>query len=346
MNFIVFKNRLPTISIVIPTLNSAKTLGLCLKSIAEQDYPRRKIEILVIDGGSKDETIKIAMKHNVKKILHNPLKTGEAGKALGVSEAGNEIIALIDSDNILNEKNWLKKMTEPFNDKKIVGSEPLYYTYRREDSFLTRYCALVGMNDVLCLYLGNYDRYCLITNRWTELKVRTIDKGSYLSLVLDEKNIPTMGANGFLVRTHAAKCLDYKPYLFDIDFIYELIKNGYNEFAKVKIGIIHLFADDIGIFIRKTYRRVRDYLFYERQRMRKYPWKRQNFLRMLKFALYTMTLIPISIDSIRGYRRLPDKAWFFHLVACWLTLLVYGISHTLNGMRDTSKVFQRFEGQK
>jgi len=46
----------------------------------------------------------------------NPLKTGEAGKAAGVKHAGGEIIALIDSDNILPERDWLVRMAALFYD--------------------------------------------------------------------------------------------------------------------------------------------------------------------------------------------------------------------------------------
>lgn len=48
-----------TISIIIPTLNSAKTLKDCLASIAMQDYPKDKIEIIIADGGSTDGTLEI-----------------------------------------------------------------------------------------------------------------------------------------------------------------------------------------------------------------------------------------------------------------------------------------------
>ena len=61
-----------------------------------------------------------------------------------------EIIALIDSDNILPTQDWLFRMTEPFQDREIAGTEPLYYTYRKEDGYITRYCAMFEMNDPLC----------------------------------------------------------------------------------------------------------------------------------------------------------------------------------------------------
>jgi len=322
----VASEELPSISIVIPTYNSERTLAQCLESIARQDYPREKIEIIIADGGSRDKTLEIAKKFGVDRILHNRLRTGEAGKAVGVEAAKNEIILLQDSDNILNERDWLRRMVEPFDDASIIGAEPLCYTYRKEDSFITRYCALLGMNDAICLYLGNYDRYSYVTGKWTELLVKTRDNGDYLLLELDERNIPTIGANGFLVRARALKKVDYEPYLFDIDVVYQLIGMGQNRFAKVKIGIVHLFADNFGMFMRKTYRRIRDYLFYEKQKMRKYPWRRQGRLRLLTFVLNTLLTIPIVKDSVKGYRKMPDKAWAFHLLACWTTLVIYTLS--------------------
>jgi len=68
-----------------------------------------------------------------------------------VKHAKNEIIALIDSDNILPSGDWLSRMIEPFQDREIAGTEPLDYTYRKEDGYTTRYCAMLGMNDPLCL---------------------------------------------------------------------------------------------------------------------------------------------------------------------------------------------------
>jgi hypothetical protein len=83
--------------------------------------------------------VDIAKKFGVDRILYNPLRTGEAGKAVGVDAAKNEIILLQDSDNILNDREWLRKMVKPFEDLGIVGAEPFYYTHREKDSLITRY---------------------------------------------------------------------------------------------------------------------------------------------------------------------------------------------------------------
>lgn len=328
----------PSVSIIIPTLNSAKTLKDCLESIVMQDYPKDRVEVIIADAGSTDGTLEIVNSINSTnptnsinpidlKVVPNPLKTGEAGKAAGLKHAENDIIAFIDSDNILPDKDWLKRMVEPFDDPEIVASEPIEYTYRTNDGYITRYCALLGMNDPLCLFLGNYDRYCVLTGKWTEMPHIEEDKGNYLKIRLDKKHLPTIGANGFLIRRTVLKNHNIGGYLFDIDVIYELL-NSINptnhRFAKVKTGIIHIFSGDIKTFARKQRRRIKDYLYYNKLGVRKYPWKSTSKTKLLNFIISCLTVAPLLFQSFRGYLKRQDKAWFFHPIACWITLWEYG----------------------
>ena len=55
----------PSISIIIPTLNSARTLPKCLQSIVMQVYPRDNIEIIIADGGFTDQTLDIISEFSV-----------------------------------------------------------------------------------------------------------------------------------------------------------------------------------------------------------------------------------------------------------------------------------------
>lgn len=315
---------LPTITVITPTLNAARTLALCLESIRGQDYPQGRVEIVLADGGSSDGTLEVARRYGVDRIVPNPLKTAEAGKAVAVDVSRNDILAFIDSDNLLDRPDWLRRMVAPFADPDIAASEPLEYSYRRTDPLITRYCALMGMNDPLCYFIGNYDRLNRISGRWTELPVRTEDRGDYLRVTLDERRIPTIGANGFLVRREPFLHTLYKPYLFDIDVVYDLIRDGHRQFAKVKIGIVHLFAGDGRAFARKQRRRVGDYLHYNRLNLRRYPWGGVSRFRLLNFILSTLLVVPLLVQIARGMARTPDRAWFFHLRACWVTLAVYG----------------------
>lgn len=323
----------PSISVVLPVYNSEKVLHECLSSIIEQDYDRERLEIIIIDGGSSDRTIEIARAHNVDMILENPLKTGEAGKAVGLKASNNEIVALIDSDNILPDRDWLLRMIEPFDDPEIIASEPISYTYRKTDGLITRYCALLGMNDPLCLFLGNYDRHSALTDKWTEMSHDVFDEDSYLKVSFDKHDLPTIGANGFLIRREALENYIERDYFFDIDILHELMESPGAEgikIAKVKTGIVHIFSGNSKAFAMKQKRRVRDYIFYSKQGQRKYPWNKSKKAKIFKFIFYCLTTLPLLAQSVKGYLKKRDNAWFFHPIACWITLWEYGTGRTIS----------------
>ena len=59
-------DELPSVSIVIPTYNSAKVLGECLHSIVDQDYPKDKLEVIIADGGSFSSNVDRSLLHPFK----------------------------------------------------------------------------------------------------------------------------------------------------------------------------------------------------------------------------------------------------------------------------------------
>ncbi|PIU41090.1 MAG: hypothetical protein COS99_07060 [Candidatus Omnitrophica bacterium CG07_land_8_20_14_0_80_42_15] len=325
----------PKISFIIPTLNSERTLEKCLKSIEVQSYPKEKIEIVIIDGGSTDKTLEIVAHFRGLSpvtycLVPNPLKTGESGKAIGIDAATGELLAFVDSDNVLVGENWLKKMVLPLRDNTIFASEALRWEYAKEDSTIDRYCALTGINDPICLFLGNYDRLSYLTGKWTGLKVVSeIDKGDYLEVVLDETSVPTMGANGFLLRRHTLKEVNYTPYYFDNDIVFELVKKGFTKIGRPKIGIRHYFCDNTKTYMRKQCRRIRDYFYFKRKKMRTFEHKIKSF-KFIKFVIYTLLVFPLLLQSARGFYKKRDRAWFFHPIACWVTFLVYSFATIQN----------------
>lgn len=321
----ISRGNLPSISILIPTLNAARVLEGCLNSIAQQDYPKNKIEVVIADGGSTDETLVIAERYGAK-IHKNPLKTGEAGKAVALKQAKGDLVALIDSDNILPTKDWLRKMVVPFADPEIIGSEPWEFTYRRKDGFIDRYCALIGANDPYCYFLGNYDKRSVLSGKWTGLKIEQEEKGHCIKVKIPSGEIlPTIGANGTIWRTEALKEVVGKSrYLFDTDIPYILAQKRSFWFAKVRVGIIHDYCNSLGAFYRKQKRRAKDFFYLEGQKTRTETFQRQVF-RQLYFIFSVIFIFPLVIQSIKGYIEKPDlKVWLFHPLACLITLWVYG----------------------
>lgn len=319
------------ISIVTPTFNSMRTLDEYMQAILAQNYPHENMELIFADGGSQDGTLERIEEYRQQgdisiQVFENPLRTAEAGKAVAVRKAKGEIICLLDSDNIIPDQNWISRMMKPFEEEVIVASEPIRYTYRKKDSVINRYCALIGMNDPLCMFTGNYDRYCAITGKWTEVEREEIDKGDYLSIRFREDMIPTIGANGFFMRRQELLDNFEGDYLFDIDVLWELFKkNPELRVAKVKTGIVHLFCPDTKTFYRKQNRRIRDFLYFSDAKGRKYPWSKVGKGRIVLFALCCITVFPLLGQACAGYSRKHDlQAWAYHFVACWITLWVYG----------------------
>jgi glycosyltransferase involved in cell wall biosynthesis len=313
------------VTFIIPTLNAQKVLDKCLISIKKQNFPKNQYEILIIDGGSTDKTITIVKKYNAK-ILKNPLKTAEAGKAVGIRQALGRYICLIDSDNILPSKNWLKKMLYPFSKSpKIIGTEPISFTYRKNAGIIERYSALIGANDPYAFITGVYDRKNYLNNNWTGLKIDQIDKNQYILITLNPNTqIPTIGANGTIFKKNFLKKNLKSDYLFDIDIISQVLNQKQLPFlfAKVKVGIIHTFCESsIKKFIRKQRRRLVD--FYTYQQFRQYPWQSKNIWPQLKFILYSLLILPVLIDSIRGFYKKPDPVWFLHPFFCLITFFIY-----------------------
>lgn len=91
----------PFVSIIIPCRNEVNYIGKVIEDLLNQDYGMDKIEILVVDGESDDNTQAIILEKsklhpNIKK-LNNTRKIVPTGLNIGIQEAKGEIIVRIDA---------------------------------------------------------------------------------------------------------------------------------------------------------------------------------------------------------------------------------------------------------
>ena len=312
----------PGISILIPTLNAERYLEGCLQSIRMQDYPPEQIEIIVADAGSVDSTLDLLMQYKVDKVVPNPRVTGEAARAILNGLATKDFVLSIDSDNYLVGRDWLRRMIAPLqDDPKVFASEPMWWDYKRSDPGLNRYFALSGINDPVSLFMGNYGRYSFMTGKWTNMPHKEEAHQGYLVAELVPGHVPTMGANGFLVRTKVLREVATGDFYFDIDAVNELVAAGHRRVAKVEVALGHHFAKDLPALRRKVRRRIEDFLYWRDKRS--YPWLRSNNVAIVRFVAYTMLVVPLAIQVTRGWLRKRDIAWLYHIPVCWLTLWLY-----------------------
>lgn len=312
---------LPSISIIIPTYNSSRTLRRCLGSIASQHYPRDKIEILIVDDDSTDDTIDIAKEHNTK-VLRNGAHDCQIGKSIGLRNAKNELILFIDSDNVLPSKNWILRIVEPLLEHKgIVGAEPIWFYYNREGNVLERYCSLFGVDDPLAFYLKRRDRLMWTEKEWNLLG-RSENKGNYYIVTFEDDDVPTLGSVGFIARKDLLLKTYCQPFFFHMDSCYELIQKGYNKFALVKISIIHLHSNSILSFLKKLRQRSERALLKYKSK-RRYKWVTDP-IKFMATIITMFTVIKPTYDSVKGYRKIRDIAWFLNPILCFLVVLLYG----------------------
>jgi glycosyltransferase involved in cell wall biosynthesis len=90
----------PTVSVVIPTYNSADTLGRALESVWIQDYPT--LETIVVDDGSTDGTRAMLAPLATRGVqyISSEGRLGPAGaRNLGIARASGEFVAFLDADD-------------------------------------------------------------------------------------------------------------------------------------------------------------------------------------------------------------------------------------------------------
>jgi len=315
-----------SVSIIMPTFNSIRTIEICLKSIREQDY-QGVVEVIAADGGSIDETLNILKKYKcqiVKERSHSP----ETAKAIALRCAQGELVLLMASDNVLPTRTWLKQMVNSLvKEPKAVAAYPWRYAYRKEDTSLNRYFALMGANDPVAWWLGKADRQGWGSDKW-QLSGEAEDKGKYWLVKFNLENMPTLGDNGVLVwreKLMRAK-IDEKNFSH-IDVFYDLVSLGMDQFVVVKQTIIHDTGESFWVFIKKR-RQYMERLYLQQIKMRRYQWVRnyQDGLRLGLFIIYSLTVVGPMVTAVSGWRKKPDLAWFWQPIMCFSLVWVYGLS--------------------
>jgi len=92
-------DRLPNVSVIIPVHNAAGRLPLLLTLLRAQDYPREKVELILIDNNSTDGSNEIIAKaDDVTALSFTDWNSSYAARNLGIERSTGEVLAFTDSD--------------------------------------------------------------------------------------------------------------------------------------------------------------------------------------------------------------------------------------------------------
>lgn len=322
-----------SLTVVIPTYQDAARIGDCVRSILAQDYPRELLQLLVVDDDPDDPGVAIARSLGCEVVIC-PDRSEDLKKPFAIKGyARGEIIGLLDSDNVIpDEAGWLRRMMAVFVDPMVWAADTLFYTYRPEDNCITKYLALLGGDDPIAAYLGVNDRHCYFTQRWTGAMHRDTDRGGYLEVELDARQVPALGSNGFFFRKALFGEVANTPFVHQV-FVRDMVARGHTRIAKVKQGLVHVQQPSFLRFLLKKIRRMKRRQTGELPVGYDYGFSR---IAMVGTGLYVATVFLPILDAMRGWWRKPTAAWLLHPPACLVLLFMYTF-YSLKGGTPVSR---------
>ena len=290
------------LSIVIPTYNEEKDIEKCLKSIADQNYPKNLIEVIVVDNYSYDNTLKIAKSFSKSinvKILMNKIKDAEVSKKIGFDNSSGEFFMYLDADMRFSESNFVKKMLFPFNDQKIAGNF-VKFVVNKNHPPLTR-----------TLSYDEFQRDPIF--RFFTIGINKIvreKRKNYWMCYCDSNNIPPQG----LMIYRKKLILDYiknKKQLIDNEIPAVLVENGYRYFAFVPdTGVEHIILRSLKELWKKRLRNLKR-TYYPNINERRFKWInwKKDWPRVGIWLIYTNILIFPIINAV--YKSIKYRDFCF-----------------------------------
>jgi glycosyltransferase involved in cell wall biosynthesis len=136
----------PKVSVVLTVKNEERTIERAIESVLRVDYPN--YEVIVVDGGSGDQTVAIAKNHNVRVIQTKDSTPGQ-GRNEGIVNSSCPIVAFIDGDCYVQRKGWLRNCVDLLRQRNIggVGGPVIPFS---EASYMSK-----ALMDVLSTFLAN-----------------------------------------------------------------------------------------------------------------------------------------------------------------------------------------------
>ena len=120
----VDNNFFPKISLMVYAWQSGNVIERKIRNFLEQEYPKDKMEIIVYDNNSTDDTEKICREYEKKGLIkyfrtekHVEFKAPVLDQAIDTVSTG-DFILLTDPDGVC-ERTWARKMIQPFADNKV-----------------------------------------------------------------------------------------------------------------------------------------------------------------------------------------------------------------------------------
>lgn len=130
---------MPFVSIIIPCRNEEKFIGSCIDSILANDYPKDKIEVLVVDGMSEDKSKEIvgdySKQYKFIRVIDNPRKITPCAFNTGIRNSNGEIIMILGSHSTY-QNDYISKCVRYLKEFEADNVGGIIVTLPREDTLI------------------------------------------------------------------------------------------------------------------------------------------------------------------------------------------------------------------
>lgn len=96
----------PNVSVVVPVRNAPQRIAVCIEALLAQTYPRDRVQIVIVDNDSDDDTPDVVDSYPVTRVTESAAHSPYTARNAGIAAATGDIIALTDA-NCVPTENWL-----------------------------------------------------------------------------------------------------------------------------------------------------------------------------------------------------------------------------------------------
>ena len=341
----------PLISIAIATFNSEQTLRTTLESIREQTYPKNKVEILVIDGGSVDGTVSIAKRFKCK-VINNPKTELIFAKHIGFFKARGKYLMFLDSDEVLENPDSLKIKYSSFQkDQRIKAVMISGYKAPQDYSPINHYIDEFGDPFSFFIYQESKGEKLLLRNWLKKYKKVYEDRECAIFDFHNSHPLPIieLWAGGCMIDLEYAKGafpqINKQSGLI-AHLFYLLNKQNCLLAITKKDPTIHYSSKNLSKYMKKIDSRIKNNI-YQTEMGDGGFLGRENFqpswfrLKKYLFPFYAFSIILPTIDAIDLAITRQKLIYLMHLPLCIYTalLIVYHLVLKTLGIHPRIKTY-------
>ncbi len=181
-----------TISIIVPVYNAQERLSACVDSLLAQT--EKDIEVLLVDDGSSDDSVKICDEYATKdarvKVYHKPNGGVSSARNYGIEQAHGQYMMFVDSDDVIDEtlcEKLLRKVLDTGCNAAVCGFSREFYLkkeLKRADIILPDCEDILSEEQVKRYYGGLYEK-TLLSAVWATLYCTELIQKNMLRFATD-----------------------------------------------------------------------------------------------------------------------------------------------------------------